>query len=79
MGTPVALSDIHLWGSVMRPPIKSASVTIGSESEYSIERRTRAHVLDTADALRAEKRRASFAAIDSNASKWRYPVVVVTS
>jgi hypothetical protein len=63
----------------MRSPIKPASVTTSAESEYSIERRTRAHVLDTADALRAEKRRASFAAIDSNASKWRYPAHGTTS
>ncbi len=57
----------------MRSPIKSTSVTTSSESEYSIQRRTRVHELDKADALRTEKRRASDAAIDSNASKWRYP------
>jgi hypothetical protein len=63
----------------MPSPTKPASVTASSETAYSIERRTRAHVLDTADAVRAEKRRASFAAIDSNASKWRYPAIGVTS
>lgn len=66
-------------GSIMRSPIKSTSVTTSSESEYSIERKTRANALDTADALRAEKRRASDATIDSNASKWRYPATNVTS
>ncbi|KAA1011279.1 hypothetical protein FVF58_15125 [Paraburkholderia panacisoli] len=66
-------------GSIMRSPVKSASVTTSSQSEYSIERKTRANALDTADALRAEKRRVSDAAIDSNASKWRYPAPGVTS
>jgi hypothetical protein len=59
----------------MRSQLKPASAAIGSESEYAVERRTRAHILDAADALRAEKRRVSYAAIDSNASKWRYSAV----
>lgn len=63
----------------MRTSTKTAPVTTGSETEYAIERRTRAHALDTADAARTEKRRASFATIDCNASKWRYPAVEVTS
>lgn len=66
-------------GSIMRSPIKTTSVTTSSESEYSVERKTRANALDTADALRAEKRRVSDASIDSNASKWRYPATGVTS
>jgi len=75
---PVALSDLFL-GSIMRTPIKATSVTTSSEAECSIGRRKRARALDTADALRTEKRSASFATIDSNASKWRYPATVVTS
>ncbi len=59
----------------MRSQFKPASTVISSESEYTIERRTRAHLLDTADALRAEKRRVSYATIDSNATKWRYSTV----
>jgi hypothetical protein len=59
----------------MRSPFKPAQAAHGSESEYAVERRTRAHLLDTADALRAEKRRVSYATIDSNASKWRYSAV----
>ncbi|PTQ90900.1 hypothetical protein C8K18_12923 [Paraburkholderia sp. GV068] len=59
----------------MRSQLKPASASIGSDSEYAVERRTRAHILDAADALRAEKRRVSYAAIDSNASKWRCSVL----
>jgi hypothetical protein len=53
---------------------KSASVVVGGESAYTRERKTHALVLETADALREEQRRANFASIDSNASKWRYSV-----
>lgn len=63
----------------MRSQFKPASAAIVSESEYAIERRARAHILDAADALRAEKRRISCAAIDSNASKWRYSAVPAKS
>ncbi|MFL9866595.1 hypothetical protein PQR67_20665 [Paraburkholderia fungorum] len=56
----------------MQSPVKRASTAVSSESEYAVERKTRARILDTADALRAEKRRADYATIDSNASKWRY-------
>jgi hypothetical protein len=61
----------------MRLQTKPASTPAGSESAYSHERRTNALILETADALRAEQRRVSFASIDSNASKWRYSVVRV--
>jgi hypothetical protein len=63
----------------MRSQLKPASAAIGSESEYDVERRTRAHILDAADALRAEKRRVSYATIDSNATKWRYSVLPAKS
>jgi hypothetical protein len=69
------MSDLLLRGPIMRSQLKPASAAIGSESEYAVERRTRVHILDTADALRAEKRRVSYATIDSNASKWRYSAV----
>jgi hypothetical protein len=69
------MSGLLLRGANMRSPLKRTSAAVSSESEYAIERRTRAHILDTADALRAEKRRANYATIDSSASKWRYSVV----
>ena len=56
----------------MQLQTKPASTPISGESAYSYERRTHALILETADALRAEQRRVSFALIDSNASKWRY-------
>jgi hypothetical protein len=58
----------------MRLQTKPASTVVGGSSAYTLERRTHALVLETADALRAEQRRISFASIDSNASKWRYSV-----
>ena len=69
------MSDLQLRGPIMRSQLKPASAAIGKESEYAVECRTRAHILDAADALRAEKRRASYAMIDSNATKWRYSAV----
>jgi hypothetical protein len=56
----------------MQSPIKPASRSTGTPNEYAIERKTAAQRLETADALRADKRRVSDASIDSNASKWRY-------
>jgi hypothetical protein len=53
---------------------KPASTITGGSSAYTVERRTHALILETADVLRAEQRRVSFALIDSNASKWRYSV-----
>ena len=58
--------------AIMQSPIKPASRPTGAPSEYAIERKTAAQRLETADALRADKRRLSYASIDSNASKWRY-------
>lgn len=63
----------------MNSPTRTSAVTAASETAYSIERRTRADERDTADAKRTEKRLTSFAAIDSNASKWRYPALVVSN
>lgn len=59
----------------MQLQTKPSSTVAGRESSYSSERKTQALILETADALRAEQRRASYATIDSNASKWRYSVV----
>lgn len=56
----------------MQSPIKPASRSTGAQSEYAIERKTIAQRFETADALRADTRRISYASIDSNASKWRY-------
>lgn len=56
----------------MQPPIKPAFRLTGAASEYAIQRKTTAQRLETADAVRADKRRLSYASIDSNASKWRY-------
>jgi hypothetical protein len=56
----------------MQSRLKRAPAAIPRQSEDAIERRTRAHILDTADAARAEKRRLSYATIDSSAGKWRY-------
>jgi hypothetical protein len=56
----------------MQSQIKRTSGAIRSESPDAAERRARAQILDAADAARAEKRRASYAKIDSNATKWRY-------
>jgi hypothetical protein len=56
---------------------KPAPTITGGSSAYTLERRTHALILETADALRAEQRHASFALIDSNASKWRYTVADV--
>ncbi|HEY1608686.1 MAG TPA: hypothetical protein VGG24_05425 [Paraburkholderia sp.] len=56
----------------MQSPVKPASRSTGTPSEYAIERKTAAQRLETADALRADKRRLSYASIDSNAGKWRY-------
>ncbi|MEQ5840660.1 hypothetical protein BWP39_15610 [Paraburkholderia acidicola] len=53
---------------------KPATAITGGESAYTRERKTHALVLETADALREEQRRADFASIDSKASKWRYSV-----
>lgn len=61
----------------MQSPIKPAFRSTGTQSEYAIERKTAAQRLETADALRAETRRLSYASIDSNASKWRYPAMSV--
>jgi hypothetical protein len=69
------MSDLQLRSPIMRSQFKPASAAIGRENEYAAECRTRAHILDAADALRAEKRRASYATIDSNATKWRYSAV----
>lgn len=66
------MRDLMLQGSIMRSQLQPASAATGRESEYAIERKTRAHTLNTADALRAEERRISYATIDSSASKWRY-------
>lgn len=73
------MGDLRLRDPIMQSQLKSVSAAIGSESEYAIERMARAHILDTADALRAEKRRASYATIDTNASKWRYSAVCAKS
>jgi hypothetical protein len=59
----------------MQSQIKRTSGAIRRESPDAVERRARAHILGTADAARAEKRRASYATIDSNATKWRYSAV----
>lgn len=56
----------------MQPPIKPAFSPTRAASEYAVERKTTAQRLETADAVRADKRRLSYASIDSNASKWRY-------
>ena len=69
------MGDLRLRDPIMQSQLKSVSAAIGSESE----RMARAHILDTADALRAEKRRASYATIDTNASKWRYSAVCAKS
>jgi hypothetical protein len=61
----------------MQSPIKPASRSTGSQSEYAIECKTRALRLETADALRADARRISYASINSNASKWRYSSISV--
>lgn len=61
----------------MRLQTIPASALARSESAYSHERRAHALILETADALRAEQRRVSYALIDSNASKWRYSAVRV--
>jgi hypothetical protein len=59
----------------MQSQIKRRPDAIRSEGPDAVERRARAHILVTADAARAEKRRASYATIDSNATKWRYSAV----
>jgi hypothetical protein len=56
----------------MPSPVKPASRSTGTPSEYAIERKTIAQRFETADALRADTRRINYASIDSNASKWRY-------
>jgi hypothetical protein len=58
----------------MQSQFKSTSAGTSNESAYTHERKSRALVLETADAVREEQRRVNFAAIDSNASKWRYTV-----
>ncbi len=58
----------------MPSPIKPAPRSTTPQSEYALERTTLARRLETADALRADARRTSYASIDSRASKWRYTV-----
>lgn len=58
--------------AIMQPPVKPAFRPTRAASEYAVERKTTAQRLETADAVRADKRRLSYASIDSNASKWRY-------
>lgn len=59
----------------MQSRLKRAPAGIPRQSQDAIERSTRARILETADAARAEQRRLSDAAIDSSASKWRYSAV----
>ena len=75
--TAGCVSRPRAQGSIMPVQTKSASTITSGSSAYTLERRTHALVLETADALRAEQRRVSFASIDSNASKWRYSVASV--
>lgn len=64
----------------MQLKAKSASaIAAGAESAATYERKarerkTQALNLETAEVLREEQRRATYAVIDSNASKWRYSV-----
>lgn len=69
------MCDHQLRDPIMQSQLEPAPAAISSESVYAIERRARTHIFDAEDALRAEKRRVSYATIDSNASKWRYLAV----